>query len=162
MEKGIDSIGSWLKDIPTDIWAMFTYFISVTVGYFTPIIDPIILILVLFSVDALAGYLKNKKLFKQEFSKRKIFETTVPRMIAVATFMALLFAWDTTYSQDTIHTYMIVGYFIGGVLLVNIGRNFYKITKWKAFLTIASMIQKDVQDKTGQDVEITSEKQAIN
>lgn len=164
MEKGLLSIGSWLRDIFTDTWSMTAGIITGTLGYFAPIQDPIKLLLIFFAVDAVVGYLKNKKLFNQEFSKRKIFETTVPRMMAVVTFMALLFSLDTTFNQDVVHTYMIVGYFIGGVLLFNIGKNFYKLTKWKAFLAIASMVQKDVQDKTGQDVsEISGEKhQTIN
>ena len=163
MEKGLLSIGSWLRDIFTDTWAMSSGFIASIIGYFSPIRDPINLLLIFFAADAVVGYWKNKKLYNQEFSKRKIFETTVPRMIAVVTFMAMLFALDTTYNQDVVHTYMVVGYFIGGVLLFNIGKNFYKLTKWKAFLAIASMVQKDVQDKTGQDVsEISGEKQTIN
>lgn len=164
MEKGLLSIGSWLRDIFTDTWAVSSGFVASIIGYFSPIRDPINLLLIFFAVDAAVGYLKNKKLYNQEFSKRKIFETTVPRMIAVSTFMAMLFAWDTTYNQEIVQTYMVVGYFIGGVLLFNIGKNFYKLTKWKAFLAIASMVQKDVQDKTGQDVsEISGEKhQTIN
>ena len=163
MEKGLLSIVYWLKDIFTDTWSMTAGFIASIIGYFSPIRDPINLLLIFFAVDAGVGYLKNKKLYNQEFSKRKIFETTVPRMIAVVTFMALLFSLDTTFNQDVVQTYMVVGYFIGGVLLFNIGKNFYKLTKWKAFLAIASMVQKDVKDKTGQDVsEISGEKQTIN
>lgn len=163
MEKGLLSIGSWLRDIFTDTWSMTAGAITGMLGYFAPIQDPINLLLIFFAADAVVGYWKNKKLYNQEFSKGKIFETTVPRMIAVSTFMAMLFAWDTTYNQEIVQTYMVVGYFIGGVLLFNIGKNFYKLTKWKAFLAIASMVQKDVQDKTGQDVsEISGEKQTIN
>lgn len=158
MEKGIEAIGSWLRDIFSNTWAVLTGSFASILGYFLPIRDPVHLLLIFFIVDTIVGYMKNRKLHKQKFSKRKIFETTVPRMMAVVTFMMLLFSLDITFKQDMIHTYMIVGYFIGGVLLFNIGKNFYELTKWKAFLGINSMIQKNVQDKTGQDVEINSEK----
>lgn len=74
-------------------------------------------------------------------------------MMAVVMFMILLFALDTEFHQDTVQTYMVVGYFIGGVLLFNVGKNLYEITRWRAFLNLANMVQKNVQDKTGEDID---------
>jgi phage-related holin len=151
--ENIDSVGFWLRDIFSNTWAVIVGLMSSLLGYLLPIRDPVNLLLIFFVVDAIVGYLKNRKLHKQPFSKRKIFETTVPRMMAVVMFMILLFALDTEFHQDTVQTYMVVGYFIGGVLLFNVGKNLYEITRWRAFLNIANMVHKNVQDKTGEDID---------
>ena len=159
MER-IESVGNWLKDIFTDAYAVCAGAIATVFGYFLPIRDPVNLLLIFFVVDCIIGYLKNRKLYKESFSKRKIFETTIPRMMAVVTFMMLLFSLDRTFKQDIEQTYMIVGYFVGGVLLFNIAKNLHKLTRWDAFLKIGDFLHDNVKDKTGMEVKEKDVKEA--
>ncbi|MPN14645.1 hypothetical protein SDC9_161972 [bioreactor metagenome] len=154
------SIGEWLRDIFSNGYAVCSGAIASVLGYFLPIRDPVNLLLIFFVVDCIIGYLKNRKLYNQKFSKRKIFETTIPRMMAVTIFMMLLFSLDVTFNQDMVQTYMIVGYFVGGVLLFNIWKNLYELTRWEAFLKIGDILHKSVKDKTGMDVDNKNNKEA--
>lgn len=150
MEKGLESVVEWIKTIFSDGYSLLVGTLSGLLSFYSPIKDPINLLVILFAVDALIGYLKNRKLNNEKFSKRKIFETTIPRMIAVVTFICLLYALDVTFRQEYVATYLTVGYFVGGVLLFNIGKNLYHLTKWKAFLQIQNMLSKNVEEKTGE------------
>ncbi|WP_352422262.1 phage holin family protein [Proteiniphilum sp.] len=160
MDNGIMSIEEWLRDIFTNTYSVCAGAVASILGYFLPLKDPVNLLLIFFVVDCIIGYLKNRKLYKQKFSKRKIFETTIPRMMAVTIFMMLLFSLDMTFNQDMVQTYMIVGYFVGGVLLFNIWKNLYELTRWDAFLNIGEMLQKNVKDRTGMDVDNKNNKEA--
>lgn len=152
MEKGFENLALWVHDIFSDSYAVAIGFLGGIFGVLLPIKDPINLLMGFFIIDSIVGYWKNRKLYKQKFSKRKIFETTIPRMIAVVTLMVLLFLLDVTFHQNTVRTYFIAGYFIGGVLVFNIGKNFYAITDWTVFLNLLSLIDKDVERKTGMKV----------
>lgn len=147
------SVADWFKDVFSNEQTFASGLIASVVGYFAPIKDPIIYLIALFVVDCLIGALKNWKLHKEPFSKRKVFETTVPRLLAVILIMTLLYSWDKTFQQEFINTYLVVGYFIAGVLLWNVIMNLYKVTKWKAFIKIGSLIDKNVEEKTNLKIE---------
>lgn len=152
MEKGFTAISLWIKEIFSDSLTVITGLFSSVVGYFLPMKDVLTVLAVFFVIDMLAGYWKNKKLYKERFSKRKVFETTVPRMIAVMTFIMMLFVWDVSFKQEYVSTYMVVGWFICGVLLFNIAKNFYLITRWKPFKDLGGFVQKQVEDRTGMEI----------
>jgi len=73
----------------------------------------------------------------------------MPRMVISVVLILSAFMWDQVYSQDTVATYWIIGWFISGVLLSSIVQNGYRITKWDVFFGLADWLRKKLEEHDG-------------
>jgi len=122
---------------------------TAVIGYFLPIRDLVHLVILFFVVDMLFGYWAARKLRGEKFSTKIVWQTTFPRMLISLILILMAFLWDTTCKQEYLPTYNIIGWFISGILIFSIAKNGYKITKWKAFLSIEGVFEKKIEDETG-------------
>jgi multisubunit Na+/H+ antiporter MnhF subunit len=109
-------------------------------------------LLIFFLLDVIFGYWAARRLRKERFSVKIIWNHTIPRMLISIVLIIGAFMWDNTYNMDMISTYKLIGWFISGVILYSIAENGYKITKWSVFPKIGNLLNKGVKEKTGMDV----------
>lgn len=126
----------------SQLWSFITGVIMSVIGYFLPVKDIVHLILLFFILDVIFGYWAARRTRGENFSAKIIWNTTIPRMVLSLVLILGAFMWDTTFGQDYIATYKIVGWFIAGILLFSIGQNGYQITRWRAFRHIGDAIEK--------------------
>lgn len=129
----------------------FAIIISI-IGYFSPIANAVHLVLFFFFVDIVFGVWASKKVRKQKFQTKIIWQKSIPRAFMSLMLIMCAYMWDTTFSQEYVKTYMAIGWFISGVLLFSIAKNAGAITKWWGFFAIGNIIKNEIKDKTDQDV----------
>ncbi len=147
----------WFKNAFSNAWHVFSGLLTMAVGYFIPVKDFVHLVLFFFLLDIIFGYCAAKKLRKEQFSPKIIWEKTVPR--AVISIVAILtsYMWDTTFHQEIIPTYKWIGWFISGLLLYSIFKNGYKITKWKVFPMMGHIIETKIEEASGMELHMEDE-----
>ena len=148
--KMVKNTFSWLSNAIADVYAFLCGIIATFFGYFIPVKDFIHLLLLFFFIDIVFGFWAAKKLRKERFEPRIIWEKTMPRVLLTIILMLMTYMWDTVYSQDTIVTYKWIGWFISGILISSIARNGYKITQWGVFTTIEETIKQKLPKKKQQ------------
>lgn len=139
-------------DLTSFLWKLISGFIGVILGYFSPIKDIVHWLVLLFIVDMIFGYLAAKKLRQEKFSKKIVFSTTIPRMLASIILILLLYSWDLTFKQTYLATYNVAGWFIGGILIISVGKNLFSITNWRVIPLIGAVIQKRIEKETGVEI----------
>lgn len=149
----LKSILLWIYETLNNAYVFFTGCMISMLGYFLPIKDIAHLLILFFMLDVLFGYMAARKLRKERFSVKIIWNHTMPRMLISLVLIIGAYMWDKTYNQNVICTYKVVGWFISGVLLYSIAENGYQITKWSVFPKIGNMLKTNVKDKTGIDIE---------
>ena len=149
----LKSILLWIYETLNNAYVFFTGCMISMLGYFLPIKDIAHLLILFFMLDVLFGYTAARKLRKERFSVKIIWNHTMPRMLISLVLIIGAYMWDKTYNQNVICTYKVVGWFISGVLLYSIAENGYQITKWSVFPKIGNMFKTNVKDKTGIDIE---------
>lgn len=142
----------WFSRTFKDLYTLTVSLLFTVLGYFLPIKNIIHALAILFVMDVLFGYLKSKILYKKDFSKTLIFQTMVPRLVVTIILVMLTFMWDTEFEQTYISTPNLIGWFIGGVLIVSIAKNMYYITKWGPILEIIETVKGNVKNKTHMDI----------
>ena len=148
----IKSYSSWISNtLDNSLAFALSAFISV-IGYFSPVGNILLLLLVLFGIDVILGIWASKKLRKESFSMKKVFSTAIPRFIISAIIILITYAWDSVYSQDLVCTYKVAGWFISGLLIISITKNGYQITNWSVFKSIEKLVRKQV-DKRIEDAD---------
>ena len=149
-----------MNDITTDwlriIWSAISGAFMTVLGYFIPIKDIFLLLVLFFIVDVIFGYWAARKLRGEKFSQKIIWKTTVPRMLITLVLIICAYMWDDVYKQNTVATYSLIGWFISGVLLTSIAINGYHITKWDVFLGLGKYFTRKMSD-TG--IEVPEQKQ---
>ncbi len=138
----------------TQIWDWFTEphnfiggIIATVLGYFLPIRNIIHLILLLFVIDVVIGYIKAHKLTGVNFKPKIVWQKTIPRMIFVLILIILTFLWDDVFKQNFVKTYHLIGWFVSGLLIVSIVENMYEITNWHIFTLLGNIIEKHIKTK---------------
>ena len=126
-------------------------FISI-IGYMFPVKNIIHLLVIFFILDVFFGFLAAKKIRKEKFSVKIIWENTIPRMLFSIVLISCAYLWDVVYEQEFISTYKIIGWFITGVLFYSIIENGYQITKWSIFIQLKETIKDKVKNSTGLDI----------
>ena len=116
-------------------------------GYFSPIKDIVNLLLLFFILDVLIGFWASRKLYGERFMVSIVWKHTVPRMILSLILIIGAYMWGSTYQQEYVSTYKIIGWFISGLLLYSIAENAYCITRWTMFKKIGKAIKDQVVDK---------------
>lgn len=147
MEEFFKSIFRALTDSLTNVHALLVGALASVAGYFLPVRDIVHLLILFFILDVFLGYWAARKLRKEKFSVKIIWATTIPRMLISIILIISAYMWDTTYRQDYVSTYKIIGWFISGVLIYSIAKNGYIITKWSVFRNIGSMFKDRLKDK---------------
>lgn len=132
-----------LKTIYSFIIGVFTAIF----GYFSPIKDIVNLLLLFFILDVLIGFWASRKLYGERFMVSIVWKHTIPRMILSLILIIGAYMWDSTYQQEYVSTYKIIGWFISGLLLYSIAENAYCITRWTMFKKIGKAIKDQVVDK---------------
>lgn len=136
-------IEEWLKTF----WNFLSGTFFSLIGYFLPVKNIVHLLLLFFVLDVIFGYWAARKIRGERFSARIIWRTTMPRMVISMVLILSAFMWDQVYSQDTVATYRIIGWFISGVLLSSIVQNGYRITQWDMFLGIGDIIKEKILER---------------
>lgn len=136
-------IEDWLKTF----WNFLSGTFFSLIGYFLPVKNIVHLLLLFFVLDVIFGYWAARKIRGERFSARIIWRTTMPRMVISMVLILSAFMWDQVYSQDTVATYRIIGWFISGVLLSSIVQNGYRITQWDMFLGIGDIIKEKILER---------------
>lgn len=139
-------------DLTDFLWKMISGVFGVILGYFSPVKDIVHWLVLLFIVDMICGYLAARKLRQEKFSKKIVFSTTIPRMLASIVLILLLYSWDKTFRQEYLATYNVAGWFIGGILIVSVGKNLFSITKWKAIPLLGAIVKKRIEKETGVEI----------
>ena len=148
----INRLFSGIQETASNICAMLTGVLTSIIGYFIPVRDIVHVLLIFFLLDVIFGYWAARRLRKERFSVKIIWNHTIPRMLISIVLIIGAFMWDNTYNMDMISTYKLIGWFISGVILYSIAENGYKITKWSVFPKIGNLLNKGVKEKTGMDV----------
>lgn len=138
--KGMEHL---LKTLYSFIAGAFTAFL----GYFLPIRDIVHLLIFFFFLDVIIGYWASRKLYGKRFMVSIVWKHTIPRMILSLILIIGAYMWDSTYQQEYVSTYKIIGWFISGLLLYSIAENAYCITRWTMFKKIGKAIKDQVVDK---------------
>ncbi len=131
-----------MNDIPTDwlkiAWSAISGVFMTILGYFIPIQNIVLLLILFFAINTIFGYLKAHKIDKEKFSQKKIWNTTIPRLGGSILIVMMSFLWDDVHGQSTVATYNAVGWFLSGILLFKTALNLYYLTKWNAFKDLAN------------------------
>ncbi len=136
-----------------DTYAVLTGTVLSFIGYLIPIKNIVHLLIAFFIADVLFGYWAARKLRKERFSVKIIWNHTIPRMLVSIILITGAFMWDEVYAQEIVQTYKVIGWFITGVLLYSIAENGYQITNWSVFAKTGDIIKGKVKDSTGVDLE---------
>lgn len=134
----------WIAVAITNFYNWIVGFIAACLGYFMPLRDMMHLIIFFFFIEMIVGYLAARKLRGESFSKRIVFTKTFPRLGLVIFMMLGTYLWDKVFSQEYIHTYSLLGWFVCGVLLVSIFKKGYDVTGWSPFKVISSSIKSTI------------------
>lgn len=153
MEEMFRAIGQVFSNLTVKFWPMLTGLFASIIGYFIPVSDIVHLLIFFFILDVIFGYWAARKLRGERFSVKVIWNHTMPRMLISIVLITGAFMWDTTYKQEMVETYRIVGWFISGVLLFSIAENGYLITRWTVFSRVGSLLSKKIKDATGQEID---------
>jgi hypothetical protein len=143
------AVGGFVKNAYAFISGLF---MSV-LGYFVPVKDIVHLLILFFILDVIFGFWAARKLRKERFSVKIIWGNTIPRMLISIVLITGAYMWDSTYEQDFVSTYKVIGWFISGVLLYSIAENGYHITAWAVFPKLSTIIGDKLKDKTGINAE---------
>ena len=141
-----------ITDMFDNVYATLCGLVLSVLGYFTPMKDIVLLLILFFILDVIFGFWAAKKLRGERFSVKIIWTHTIPRMLLSITLVLGAFMWDDVFKQDIVSIYRVVGWFIAGVLLYSIAENGYHITKWKLFPAIGEIVKGKMVDKTGVDI----------
>jgi len=142
------SVGVAIRDIFSDAWAVFCGLSASILGYFLPVKNYLLLLLLFFIADVAFGYWAARRIRKEKFSTKIIWDKTVPRMVISVFLVLATFMWDDIYGQDMVSTCAVVGWFFCGVLLMSITKNGYLITKWDVLPKFEKYIGKRIDQKT--------------
>lgn len=142
----------WCKQMVCNLWSIFSGIFMIVVGYFLPIRNIVHVVFMFFILDILFGYWAARKLRNEKFSTRIVWQKTIPRMLISIVLIISAYLWDTTFNQEIISTYNLIGWFISGILLYSIGENGYKITAWKPFHDLSGFMHKKFEEETGIDI----------
>ncbi len=140
-------IEDWLKTF----WSFLSGAFFAITGYFLPVKNIVLLLLLFFVLDVIFGYWAARKTRCERFSARIIWRTTMPRMVISMVLILSAFMWDQVYSQDTVATYRLIGWFISGVLLSSIVQNGYRITQWDMLLGLGEIIKQKIGERNKRD-----------
>lgn len=157
-ESFFTSFARAFKFLLNDTYAVLAGTIVSFFGYLIPIKNIVHLLIAFFIADVLFGYWAARKLRKERFSVKIIWEHTIPRMLISIILITGAFMWDEVYAQDLVSTYKVIGWFISGVLLYSIAENGYQITKWSIFPRIGGMINDKMKESVGVDLKETEPK----
>lgn len=139
-----------------DLLAAFTEaaagLFGIILGYFLPIRDIAYWLFIVFIVDMICGYWAAKKVDNEKFSPKKVWNTTVMYMLAAIIIISLLYSWDKTFHQETVPTYMLVGWFFGGLLIISIAKNLYKISNWGPLKMVKNIVINLVKKQSGVEI----------
>jgi len=138
-------------------WHILTGLLTTAIGYFIPVKDIVHLVLFFFLLDIIFGYCAAKKLRKEQFSTRIIWNYTMPRVLISLVLILTSYMWDTTFSQEWISSYKLIGWFICGILLYSIAKNGYKITKWNMLPIMGHMIEHKIEEASGVELHLEEE-----
>lgn len=138
------------------IYTVIAGIVMTFVQYIFPVHNIVQLVVAFFILDVGVGYYAAKKLRKERFSPKIIWEHTVPRMTISLLLIICSYTWDEVFKQEFVSTYNIVGWFIAGVLLSSIADNGYQVTKWGAF----QRLNKTLVDKINKQFDKDSEDEA--
>ena len=147
----------WLKAVANNAWHCITGLATTAIGYFIPVKDIVHLVLFFFLLDIIFGAAAAKKLRKEKFSTRIIWSYTMPRILISLVLILTSYMWDTTFSQEWISTYKLIGWFICGILLFSVAKNGYKITKWNMLPMMGHMIEHKIEEASGMELHMEDE-----
>ena len=147
----------WFRAVAFNIWHFIAGLATAAIGYFIPVKDIVHLVLFFFLLDIIFGYCAAKKLRKERFSTKLIWNYTMPRILISIVLILACYMWDTTFSQEWISTYKLIGWFICGILLYSIAKNSYKITKWNMLPIMGHMIGNKIEDASGMQLHLEDE-----
>lgn len=105
LQSTILAMGGVLKKA----YAMLSGLFMSILGYFLPVKDIVHLLILFFILDVFFGFWAAKKLRKERFSVKIIWSHTIPRMLISIVLILGAYMWDSTYQQDLVSTYKIVG-----------------------------------------------------
>lgn len=144
-----------IHNLLNNFYAVVSGLIVSMIGYFIPVHNIVMLLLVLFMLDVIIGYWSAKKVRGERFSVKIIWDHTIPRMLISIILILGSFMWDKVYEQNLVSTYKVIGWFISGVLLYSIAENGYRITSWSIFPKIGYLFKSKVKENTGMDIDET-------
>lgn len=153
MKETLEYIWQWLTNFYNFVGGVIMAFL----GYLLPIKDVVNFMMFLFVLDVVFGYLKARKIDKEKFRVRLIWEKTIPRMLFSVIIIAVLFVWDNVHRQSFVESYNIAGWFISGLLIVSVLENMYKITGWTVLPFLSSFIKKKIDDKADLNEDCSAE-----
>lgn len=142
----------WIRSIFENFCSFMFGVVMTAIGFFIPIKNIVHLVLFFFLLDVMIGFWAAAKLRAERFSVKIIWNHTIPRMLISVVVILAAFMWDTTFQQEFISSYKIIGWFIAGVLLYSIAENGYQITKWKVFTQIGNLVNKNIEAGTGESI----------
>lgn len=147
----------WLEAIIKNTSSFIFALIMTVLGYFTPVKNIVHLLLFFFLLDVIFGYLAAKKLRNECFNVKIIWNHTIPRMVISIVAVFAAFMWDTTYGQDFVSSYKLIGWFISGILFISFLQNGFEITKWQVLSDIGNIVKNKIETKTGEPIDFNKQ-----
>jgi len=141
-----------LFEVADDLNKWFCGMFFSVIGYFLPIKDLTHMVIVIFLIDTAVGYWTARKLRKESFNPKIVWDKTIPRMAFSVLLLTLTYWWDTTCNQDYLHTYAVIAWGISGLLIYSIAKNGYKLTKWNGLRLLGEAVEHKIEEETGIDL----------
>lgn len=140
-------MADWIESVFSEFWNVVGGIIGAIIALIYPIIDILSFLVIVFIIDCIIGIFEAKCISREKFTTKKIWNGTVLRMVFSLIVISLLFRLECIYGIGFAGLHKIAGGFFTGVIIISILHNMYKITKWKAILTIVETIKKKMKIK---------------
>ena len=121
-------------------------------GFFLPIKNILLFLILLFSTDVFFGWLNNRKKTGKKFEPKVVWKTTLPRLAISAVLIICSFLWDKFFDQNIVSSYKVIGWFISGILIYSIAENGYQLTGWRPFRKVSEIFKNKIERETNYKV----------
>lgn len=131
------------------IYEFSIFLLSCFVGYFEPLKNIVHLVLFMFFLDIIYGWLADKKLTRAKFKPSLVWSKTMPRVLLSLILLIAAYVIDKETGQQWVNTYSILGWGISGLLFLSIAKNGYIVTKWKSIPILEKWVEDKIERETG-------------
>ncbi len=135
-------------EILSDAYTFFAGLLGSLVGYLMPIKETAHVLIFFFILDVIFGYCNARKNRGEKFRARIIWEKTIPKILVSFLIILTAHMLDQLAPLEVLTIREFVGWFLCGVILSNVWKNFYNITKWSIIDKIRKSLDKKIDNET--------------
>jgi len=141
-----------VNELGERICEILVFLLSSFVGYFSPLKDVVHMVLILFFVDVIYGWLAARKLRGESFKPSIVWKKTMPRVLLSLVLLILAYIIDKETGQKWVNTTSILGWGMSGLLFLSIAKNGYIVTNWKSIPLLEKWVEDKIEKETGVQI----------